>query len=107
MGGVKIGYTENNKNYPVQLSNGQMYVNVPWTDTNTTYGTVNSSANGLATPDLLSKATNAVPKSGTTMTGALVGQANANYTTAQFRNITMSTSAPSGGSNGQVHFQYN
>ena len=34
-GGVKIGYTQNGKNYPVQLSNEQMYVNVPWTDTNT------------------------------------------------------------------------
>lgn len=30
---VKIGYTENGKNYPVELSNEQMYVNVPWTDT--------------------------------------------------------------------------
>ena len=36
-GGVKIGYTENGKNYPVELSSGQMYVNVPWVDTNTTY----------------------------------------------------------------------
>ena len=31
-GGVKIGYTTNGKNYAVQLSNEQMYVNVPWTD---------------------------------------------------------------------------
>ena len=37
LGGVKIGYTENGKNYPVELSSGQMYVNVPWVDTNTTY----------------------------------------------------------------------
>lgn len=33
LGLVKIGYTENAKNYPVELSSGQMYVNVPWTDT--------------------------------------------------------------------------
>ena len=33
-GGVKIGYSANGKNYPVQLSNEQMYVSVPWTDTN-------------------------------------------------------------------------
>jgi len=37
LGGVKIGYSENGKNYPVELSSGQMYVNVPWVDTNTTY----------------------------------------------------------------------
>ena len=35
LGLVKIGYTANGKNYPVELSNGQMYVNVPWTDTDT------------------------------------------------------------------------
>lgn len=32
-GGIKIGYAENGKNYPVELSNEQAYVNVPWTDT--------------------------------------------------------------------------
>lgn len=30
-GGVKTGYTQNGKNYPVQVDNEQMYVNVPWT----------------------------------------------------------------------------
>ena len=34
-GGIQIGYTENGKNYPVELSNEKAYVNVPWTDTNT------------------------------------------------------------------------
>lgn len=47
LGLVKIGYVENGKNYPVELSNGQMFVNVPWTDTNTTYGLASTSANGL------------------------------------------------------------
>lgn len=37
LGLVKIGYTQNNKNYPVQLSDGKMFVNVPWSNTNTTY----------------------------------------------------------------------
>ena len=36
-GGVKIGYSENGKNYPVELSAEKMYVNVPWTDNNTVY----------------------------------------------------------------------
>ena len=35
LGLVKIGYTANGRNYPVQLSDGKMYVNVPWTDTDT------------------------------------------------------------------------
>lgn len=36
-GGIQIGYPTSGKNYAVQLSNGKAYVNVPWTDTNTTY----------------------------------------------------------------------
>lgn len=45
LGLVMIGYAENGRNYPVELdSSGKMYVNVPWTDTNTTYGVVG--ANG-------------------------------------------------------------
>jgi hypothetical protein len=48
LGLVKIGYSESGKNYPVELnSSGQMYVNVPWTDNNTTYGLATTSANGL------------------------------------------------------------
>lgn len=48
-GGAKIGYTTNssNRNYAVQLSNEQMYVNVPWTDTNTTYSLATSTNDGL------------------------------------------------------------
>ena len=35
LGLVKVGYGVNGKNYPVELNaNGQMFVNVPWTDTN-------------------------------------------------------------------------
>lgn len=45
LGLVMIGYAENGKNYPVELDDsGKMFVNVPWTDTNTTYGVVG--ANG-------------------------------------------------------------
>ena len=46
LGGVKVGFAESGKNYPVELnSSGQMFVNVPWTDT--TYGNATSSAAGL------------------------------------------------------------
>lgn len=38
IGGIKTGYTQNGKNYPVTLDeNKKAYVNVPWTDTDTTY----------------------------------------------------------------------
>lgn len=48
LGLVKIGYPKSGKNYPVELnSSGQMYVNVPWTDNNTTYGLATTGANGL------------------------------------------------------------
>ena len=54
LGLVKIGYTLDgaNRNYPVELSSGQMYVNVPWnadTDTNTQnqYSTSVVSSSGI------------------------------------------------------------
>lgn len=59
LGLVMIGYPENGKNYPVELdSSGKMYVNVPWTDTNTTYSVVG--ANG----------TTGLVKNGSTVTSA-------------------------------------
>ena len=48
LGLVKIGYSESGKNYPVELnSSGQMFVNVPWTDTNTTYSVATTTTDGL------------------------------------------------------------
>ena len=48
LGGIKIGYSQNAKNYPVSLDDdGKAYVNVPWTDNNTTYNAASSSADGL------------------------------------------------------------
>lgn len=48
LGGIKIGYSDNGRNYAVELdSSGKAYVNVPWTDTNTTYNVATASANGL------------------------------------------------------------
>lgn len=46
LGGIKIGYSDNGRNYAVELnSSGEAYVNVPWTDT--TYNVATASANGL------------------------------------------------------------
>lgn len=48
LGGIKIGYSDNGRNYAVELdSSGKAYVNVPWTDTNTIYDVATTSANGL------------------------------------------------------------
>lgn len=47
-GGITLGYSQSGKNYPVALdNNGKAYVNVPWTDTNTTYDLATPSTNGL------------------------------------------------------------
>ncbi len=48
LGGVKIGYTESGKNYPVELSSGKMFVNVPWVDTNTDTNTTYTAGTGLS-----------------------------------------------------------
>jgi hypothetical protein len=45
-GGVKIGYTQNAKNYPLQLSAEKAFVNVPWTDTTYTLPTATTSTLG-------------------------------------------------------------
>lgn len=47
-----------------------------------------------------------VQKSGATMTGELIAANNANYTTAQVRNITISQDEPSGGGNGDIWLRY-
>lgn len=48
LGGIKVGYTTTGKNYKVQLdSSNNAYVNVPWTDTNTTYNNATTAAAGL------------------------------------------------------------
>jgi len=48
LGLVKIGYGENGKNYPVELSSGKMFVNVPWVDTNTDTNTTYTAGNGIS-----------------------------------------------------------
>lgn len=52
IGGIKTGYTQNGKNYPILLDeNKKAYVNVPWTDTDTTYEVMTgatSTTNGKA-----------------------------------------------------------
>ena len=44
---VKTGFSATGKCYPVQLSSGQMYVNVPWVDTNTDTNTTYTAGTNL------------------------------------------------------------
>ena len=71
-----------------------------------------SAAQGKALNDKITTTTetasNAMPKSGGTLTGPLVAQSNTNYTTKQVRNVILSTSEPtsSDGANGDIWIKY-
>lgn len=48
LGGVKVGYTTSGKNYKLQVdAYGNAFVNVPWTDNNTTYNQATADTLGL------------------------------------------------------------
>lgn len=48
LGGVKVGYMTSGKNYKVQVdAYGNAFVNVPWTDNNTTYNQATAGTLGL------------------------------------------------------------
>ena len=48
LGGIKTGYTQNAKNYPVSVDgDGKAFVNVPWSDNNTTYNAATANTLGL------------------------------------------------------------
>lgn len=85
LGGIKIGYSDNGRNYAVELdSSGKAYVNVPWTDTNTTYNVATTSANGLMSSSDKSKldgiqaGADAVSFSGSLSSGTKIGTININ-----------------------------
>lgn len=87
LGGIKIGYSDNGKNYAVELdSSGKAYVNVPWTDTNTTYNVATASANGLMSSSDKSKldgiqaGADAVSFSRSLSSGTKIGSININGT---------------------------
>lgn len=85
LGGIKIGYSDNGRNYAVELdSSGKAYVNVPWTDT--TYNVVTTSANGLMSSSDKSKldgiqaGADAVSFSRSLSSGTKIGTININGT---------------------------
>lgn len=87
LGGIKIGYSDNDRNYAVELdSSGKAYVNVPWTDTNTIYNVATTSANGLMSSSDKSKlngiqaGADAVSFSRSLSSGTKIGTININGT---------------------------
>lgn len=104
LGGIKVGYTTSGKNYKVQLDLfGNAYVNVPWTDNNTTYSQATSdnlglvkigySANGKNYPvelDISGKMYVNVPWTDTNTTYGVVG---ANGSTGLVKNGSTVTNA--------------
>lgn len=87
LGGIKIGYSDNGRNYAVELdSSGKAYVNVPWTDTKTIYNVATTSANGLMSSSDKSKldgiqaGADAVSFSRSLSSGTKIGTININGT---------------------------
>ena len=64
----KTGFTTDgtNRNYAVQTSDGKMYVNVPWTDNNTTYNAATGSTLGLIKAAAVRESTITTTQGGTT-----------------------------------------
>ncbi len=73
-GGVKTGYAQTGKNYPVQLSNEQMYVNVPWTDTQKITGVKGNAESSYRTGNV-------------NITAANIGLGNVNNTADANKNV--------------------
>lgn len=96
LGLVMIGYTENDKNYPVELdSSGKMYVNVPWTDTNTTYGVVGANGStGLVKNG--STVTNASGYTACPIVGGIPYYKDTNTTYANMKAATASAAGAAG-----------
>lgn len=96
LGLVMIGYSENGKNYPVELdSSGKMYVNVPWTDTNTTYGVVGANGStGLVKNG--STVTNASGYTACPIVGGIPYYKDTNTTYANMKAATASAAGAAG-----------
>ncbi len=85
------------------------------TDLNRIEGNVKDHAENIGNPHSVTKSQislgsvdniKQMPIAGGTFTGIAKAQNNTSYTTGQVRNITLSTSAPSGGGNGDIWIKY-
>lgn len=96
LGLVMIGYAKNGKNYPVELDgSGKMFVNVPWTDTNTTYGVVGANGStGLVKNG--STVTNASGYTACPIVGGIPYYKDTNTTYANMKAATASAAGAAG-----------
>lgn len=96
LGGIKVGYTTSGRNYKVQLDSfGNAYVNVPWTDTNTTYGVVGANGStGLVKNG--STVTNASGYTACPIVGGIPYYKDTNTTYANMKAATASTAGAAG-----------
>lgn len=89
LGGIKTGYAASGNNYPVQLDGSdKAYVNVPWTDTDTTYSPATTSSNGLMSSTDKTK----LDRIGSYTTATTVANLNANYETIEISNLSANAS---------------
>lgn len=89
LGGIKIGYAASEKNYPVQLDGSdKAYVNVPWTDTDTTYSPATTSSNGLMSSTDKTK----LDRIGSYTTATTVANLDANYENIEISNLSANAS---------------
>ena len=89
LGGIKTGYTQSNKNYPVLLdTDSKAYVNVPWTDTNTTYPEATTLTAGLMSATDKTK----LDRIGSYTTATTVANLNANYENIEISNLSANAS---------------
>ena len=108
-GGAKIGYSENGRNYAVKLSSEQMYVTVPWTDTNTntdvnvTQNTTTANANY---PLLLSNSTAAGTRQAYFDTGVYLNPSTNVISASISGNAATATKATQDGSGNNIVSTY-
>lgn len=89
LGGIKTGYAASGNNYPVQLDGSdKAYVNVPWTDTDTTYSPATTSSNGLMSSTDKTK----LDRIGSYTTATTVASLNANYENIEISNLSANAS---------------
>lgn len=106
LGGIKLGYTQSGKNYPVSVdANGRAYVNVPWTDNQDLSGYVPTSrtVNGKALSSNISLTASDVGAAASSHTHDYVPTSRTVNGKALSSNISLTASDVGAASSGHNH----